>query len=258
MISLFNSVLKGKNGNANKAPMPRQVSGSFSVKGSLQSAAKLKSELSTMSMFSGLSEENGIVNAMVVESTDRKKNPYMFIKLSFRADGLEAFYSIPPEVPNPEIRKLDVMRSIFTISSLLEKKGAFLPDREDLYGKMAEAFSIVKNFADHDSLKMKFELDSLRKDNTALKIELSNLKEEKEGLNHQLVELEKKCTHFDERVRQLESLTDRELDREIVKWVEEHDGKLDEVRFCGSLGIQGSRLEERLDSLSRNGVIRFV
>ena len=133
-----------------------------------------------------------------------------------------------------------------------------MPDREDLYGKMTEAFAIVKNFADHDSLKMKFELDSLRKDNSALKIELSNLKEEKEGLNHQLVELEKKCTHFDERVRQLESLTDRELDREIVKWVEEHDGKLDDVRFCGSLGIRGSRLEERLDSLSRSGVIRFV
>jgi hypothetical protein len=40
--------------------------------------------------------------------------------------------------------------------------------------------------------------------------------------------------------------------------VEEHDGKLNDAQFCSALAIGARRLEERLDSLSKRGVIRFV
>jgi hypothetical protein len=182
----------------------------------------------------------------------------MYILLNFTTEGLEVVYSIPPEVANPRMRMLEVMRSLFTTVSLLEAKGIFHPDREDLYSRTVEAFDVVSSFADTDMLQLRYRFDCLLAEKSNLRTELRVLKNEKEGLNHQLVELEKRNEFLEDRVKRLESLTDTELDREIIRWVEDHSGRLQEDRFCESFGISGQRLEERLDSLSKSGVIRIV
>ncbi len=236
----------------------RPKSGSISVKGKLKAAPRLKSELGTLTMFSNIAEEKNRVNALIVESMDRQKNPYLFIRFSFGPNAADVEYSITPEVANPAMRRLQVMRTAFTVLSLLESKGAFHPDREDLYSKTMEAFDISTSFKDMEPLKMRYDLGRYSEENTRLKAETAKLKEEKEALNHELVELGRKAEALEEKVKKLESVTDNELDREILRWVEDHSGKLHEEKFCTSFNITAQRLEDRLDALSKAGVIRIV
>jgi hypothetical protein len=246
------------NGKRKEAAAERPDSGTIELKGKVKDSRKLKSELGSLSMFQDIREQDGSVDAMVVESMDRNKKPYKYISFTFSKDGAKVFYSIPPEVPNPTLRKLQVSKSVFTILSLLEAKGAFIPDREELYTRTMDAFELGNAFADVDALKAKYMLERYATDNGKMKAELSKLKEEKEGLDHELLELEKRCQALEDRLERMESMTDRELDREIVKWVEDHYGKLNEQRFCESFGVPAQRLEERLDSLSKRGVIRIA
>jgi hypothetical protein len=240
------------------ATKDRPTSGSLSVKGKIKAAGKLVSELRSLSLFSNVEDDNGTVRAMIVESTDRKKNPHLFIRFAFGQKNAEVEYSITPEVPNPAMRRLKVMKTLFTVLSLLESRGVFLPEREDFYSKTMEAFNISTSFNDMEPLRMKYDLSRYAEENSKLRSEMSKLKEEKEALNHQMVEQDRKAEAVEERVRKLESMTDGELDHEIVRWVEDHSGKLHEEKFCTSFGIKPQRLEERLDALSKAGVIRIV
>lgn len=236
----------------------RPKAGSISVKGKLKAAPKLKSELGTLTMFSNIVQDKNTVNALIVESMDRQKNPHLFIRFSFSPGSADVEYSITPEVANPSMRRLQVMRTVFTVLSLLESKDAFHPDREDLYSKTMEAFDISTSFKDMEPLKMRYDLGRYAEENTRLKAEAAKLKEEKEALNHELVELGRKAEALEERAKALERMTDNELDREILRWVEDHSGKLHEEKFCASFTITGQRLEDRLDALSKAGVIRIV
>jgi hypothetical protein len=246
------------NGKKKEETKERPESGTIELKGKSKDSKKLRSELGSLSMFQGIKEEDGSVKAMVVESMDRNKKPYKYISFTFSKDGAKAYYSIPPEVPNPTLRRLQVTKSVFTILSMLEARGVFLPDREELYSRTMEAFDLGAAFADADTLKAKYMLERYAVDNSKMKAELAKLKEEKEGLDHELLELEKRCQALEDKLGRMESMTDRELDREIVKWVEDHYGKLNEERFCESFGVPAQRLEERLDSLSKRGVIRIA
>jgi predicted RNase H-like nuclease (RuvC/YqgF family) len=156
------------------------------------------------------------------------------------------------------MRRLKVMKTLFTVLSLLENRGAFIPDREDFYSKTMEAFDISTSFSDMEPLRMKYDLSRYAEENSRLKAEMIKLKEEKEALSHEAVEQDRKIEVIEERVRKLESMTDNELDREIIRWVEDHSGKLHEEKFCTSFSIKAQRLEERLDALSKAGVIRIV
>jgi hypothetical protein len=258
MLLFIKNILGGKKKTEPTKEEERPDSGKIILNGKMKNKTKLRNELRSLSMFSDVSLDKEEVNAMVIESTDRNKNPHLYIKFTFNENGLEVFYSITPEVANPALRKLEVSKTVFTLLSLLENRDAFNPDKEDLYSKVIEAFDISTSFSDTDALRMKYEMDKFSKENIELKKSLAKLTEEKEGLNHQLLELEKRCEQLDGRVNKLEAMTDSELDREIIKWVDDHYGKLDEEKFCSSLSVSGSRLEERLDSLSKNGVIRIV
>jgi len=258
MIPKLRSVLFGKGDSQQPAAAQRPTEGKVYVKGSLKGTGKLKDVLQSLSIFQKLEGDGDSVGAMIIESTDRNRKPHLYISFRFASNWVEAKFSIPPEVPNPSMRKLEATRTLFTVVSLLEARGVFLPDRNDLYQKTMEAFEAAAGFAGMDSMAMKYRLDTYTAENSVMKAELTRLKAEKEGLNHSLMELERRCQELDERVRTLEGLTDAELDREIVRWVEEHNSKLNAEKFCASAGIGGKRLEERLDSLSKRGVIRLA
>lgn len=258
MIPGIKSIFDKKGGKGEAPEEARPSSAALKLGARVASAAKLKSELASLAMFQDVREDGGAVRGMIVESTDRNKKPHLYISFTFGKETLEVEYSIPPEVPNLMVRKLDVLKSVFTVISLLEARGVMSPDRGDLYGKTLEAFTISSAFADTDVLRMKHELDVARARNASAGASLAALKAEKDGLSLQLLELEKRCQLLEARVKQLEGMTDAELDREIMRWVEDHSGKLNDARFCESIGITGQRLEERLDSLSKKGVIRIV
>jgi len=237
---------------------PRQTSGSIEVKGALRNAKTAAGVLSGMSMIQNVESGDGEVRAMIVESMDRNKNPHLFIRLRFNREGAFAEFSITPEVPNPDMRRLIVMKTVFSIISILESKKAFSPQRADLYEKTTQVFDLASAFMDGDSLRMKYELDRSIQDSLKLRDEVSRLKEEKEGADLQFMELERKLQSYEERVSVLERMTDAELDHEVIHWIEEHGGKLNGAHFCRLHGIGGARLDERLDSLSKRGVIRLV
>ncbi len=243
--------LSAKNGTATE-------SGSLAIKGETKNLTKLEKELKTISVFSEVKKEKDQLVAMIVESTDRNKKPYKYIQFTFTPGSAEVFFTNPPEVPNPTIRRLEVTKSFFSVLSLLESNGVFVPDRKELYEKTMDAFEIRESFVSSDVQRMKYDLDKARLENSRYKEELTRLKNEKESLTHELLGLEKKTQLLEDRVRKLESLTDNEIDQNILKWVEEHDGSLNEGKFCDTYGINAQRLEERLDALSKKGVIRIV
>jgi chaperonin cofactor prefoldin len=236
----------------------RPVSGTIRMRGKMVSASSLKVGLSRLSAFRNVDEKGGCVSAMIVESADREGRPHLYISFLFGPEAMEAEYSIPPEVPNPAVRGIEVAKTVFTALSLLEIRGAFLPEKADLYQKTMEVLDSGIHLADADTLKARYRLDSLLAENSSTKAELAGLKAEKEGLNHQLLALERGRQDLEERVKSLEKMTDSELDREIIHWVGEHNGKLDSGRFCVSFGIGGQRLEERLDSLAKQGVLKVA
>ncbi|MFH1221943.1 MAG: hypothetical protein V1492_02560 [Candidatus Micrarchaeota archaeon] len=255
--SIFDSLL-GKKKEVKKEQVERKTSDKVELRGKMKNAAKLKKALAAIPVFDSVQVSKDTVSAMIVESTDKQKNPYRYINFLFSPNGVEVFYTMPPEVVNPVKRELEVMKTAFTVISLLENEEVFLPNREDLYTKAAEAFDRSLSLLGSNVLRVKYELGRSNTENIALKTEAASLKEAKAGLNHQLMELEKKIQQLEERIKHLEGLTDAELDREVVKWVEEHNGKLNDARFCASFNIAGQRLEERLDVLSKTGVIRIV
>lgn len=250
--------LFGRKKEENATVSKWEESGKISISGRLKSVQHLREQLGKLSIFSQIQEEEEGLTTLIVESTDKDKKPHLFIKLAFSQDSAKAVYSIPPEVPNPLARKLQVVKTLLTLLSLLEEADAFVPERADLYTKAMGALDLGAEFADADSLRMKYDLDRYVHENSAMKADLATIKQEKEGLDHQMLELERKCSHLEERVRQLEGMTDGELDREIVRWIGEHGGRLDEDGFCSAMRLSGSRLGERLDSLSKRGVIRIV
>ncbi len=245
-------------GNKSNLTPTREASAKIKILGNLKNIAKLRKEIHKLSIFNEVRWENGVLSCLIVESADKDKTPHLFIRFSFKQDSASAEYSIPPEVVHPDARRLHVVKTLFTLLSLLEERGAFISRRDDFYNKTMEALELSAEFFGIDPLQMKFELDHYAKDNGFMKTELSSLKLENEGLNHQLLELDKKCNLLEDRVRQLEGMTDNELDREIIRWIGEHGGKIDDEGFCSAMNIRCQRLDERLDSLSKRGVIRIV
>lgn len=256
MIHALHNFIKPK--DAAKKEKERPASGNMAFKGMVKNAAKLKHELAALPGFSGVGGSKEEVTAMMVESTDKNKNPYLYISFSFGKGGAVISYSIPPEIPNPSLRRLQVSRTAFTCLSILEEKGAFVPDRADFYTKAMEAFEDITGLMDTDTMRMRYELGRYSEENARVKEELAKSKEEKDRLGLELLELQKSLQNADERLKKLEGMTDRELDREIIRWVGDHDGKLNDEKFCASFGINGQRLEERLDSLSKRGVVRLA
>lgn len=226
--------------------------------GKVNDKKTLLTELSALSFLKEVMGERDSITAIIVESTDKFRKPYLFIRFAFRNCEMRTEYSLPAEVPNPELRKLEAMRTSFTLLSLLEQKKAFIPDRKAMYEKIVGALELGSAFASTDTLRMKYEYDLQKAENSDLKRELSALKLDKNSSNSKLLELGVKCKRLEERVKFLESATDNELDRKILSWVIEHGGKLNEGLFCTAFGIGGARLEERLDSLSKRRVIRFA
>lgn len=255
--SMLGSIKKPGTGKQPEAG-ERPVSGTIRVRGKMVSASFLKAGLSGLSAFRDIDEKGGCVSAMIIESSNREGRPHLFISFLFGPEVMEADYSIPSEVPNPAVRGIEVAKTVFIALSLLESRGAFLPEKADLYQKTMEALDSGIHLADADALKTGYRLDGLLAENSSMKTELAGLKGEKEGLNHQLLALERRRQDLEERVKALERMTDSELDREIIRWVEEHNGKLDSGRFCGSFSIKGQRLEERLDSLAKQGVLKVA
>lgn len=229
----------------------------ITIPGTTASLEKLEKELKEMNFFSNI-EKNDKIEAIIIESFDRKKNPYKYIKFTFTGTYSEVFFTNPPEVPNPTIRKLEVIKSFFSLLNLLEIKGLISPNRKELYENAMDTFEIRESFASSDIQRMKFEFDKYVAENLKNKEDLTKLKKEKETLTQELLGLEKKCQLLESKISKLESLTDTEIDQNILKWVEEHEGNLNEKKFCLTFNVPAQRLEERLDSLSKRGVIRIV
>ena len=232
--------------------------GTIEIGGVLVGKMRALDLLSSISAISNPEIEGECVSAMIVESTDRSKKPYLFIKLILTKSQAIAEYSVTKEIVNPNMRRLTVMGTFFNILSVLECEGAFRSSASCMYISTSEAIRTASSFIGSEPLKLKYNLDLCRHENAKLKEENDGLKEEKEGLGFQCMEMERRLDSALDRVSSLEGMTDNELDSEILRWVDEHGGKLHEEGFCRAHAIRSTRLEERLEALSKSGVIRFV
>lgn len=233
-------------------------SGMVEIKGNIIAKKKALDTLSGISAIENVEISNDEIRAQIVESTDRNKKPYLYVHLRFTKDKAIAEYSITSEVPNPDMRRISVLGTLLSIISILESKSAFWASRQDVFEKATEAIEFASKSAPRDHLRLRFDLEKCLQEASKLKVENNALKEEKDGLVSQVMEMERQLQDYEERVSSLERMTDGELDSEILKWVEEHGGELNDVNFCGAHSINRARLGERLDSLSKRGVVRFV
>ncbi len=242
----------------NHEKQQRLSCGSVTVRGSLISKKKAFDALLGISAIEKVELDGGAVKGMIIESADRNKRPHLYIGLRFGQGAAVAEYSIPQEVPDPDARRISVIDTMLSLLSILEEEGAFKPSNQGVYELASDAIRLSGGYVGVDIQRLKAGLEQSTRESARLIEENGLLKEEKEGLGFQCMEMERKIQDYEERISSLERMTDSQLDSEILRWVEDHGGKLHDSGFCRAHSIGQARLEERLDALSKRGVIRIV
>lgn len=201
--------------------------------------------------FTHIEQARDVVTARSVESEDLNKNPYAYITLIFRKNGVEAEYSLPPEM-NEKKRKLDVCRFLLDALALIDCYDLKLTS---LYKFLAESLSDATEFvnADYEQLKNRFDL--LSEENDVLKAKYKEITSINERNSKLLLEKERMNEVLKERIRVLEGIGDKTLEEELFEWLETHNGEIDVLLFSKLHNIPPARVEEGLDRLLKEGYI---
>ncbi|MFH1285856.1 MAG: hypothetical protein ABIH99_04700 [Candidatus Micrarchaeota archaeon] len=224
----------------------------------LSSLSEVKKALSEISVITEVKEEKNGVKASIVESMDRQNNPYLFVSFAFGEREIAVEYSITPEVPNVDERKINVCQVLLEILSFIEGRKSYEIDRTPVYEFISSALASALEFVTVDYSNLKFKHDTLSAEHKKLVEKLAKLENEKEELNNNYFEMVKRNESLEERVKQLEKLTDEELDEEITKWIGEHDNQMDEGKFCKIYNVPRSRVQERIERMLKEGRARKI
>lgn len=201
--------------------------------------------------FTHIEQAGGMVVARSIESEDLNKNPYAYVTLVFRKNGVEAEYSMPPEM-NEKKRKLDVCRLLLDALALVD---CYELKLVSLYKFVAESLADATEFvgADYEQLKNRF--DSLSEENDGLKAKYKEIADLNERNSKLLLEKERMNDVLKERIRALEGIGDQTLEEELFEWLETHNGEIDVLLFSKLHNITPARVEEGLDRLLKEGYI---
>ena len=70
--------------------------------------------------------------------------------------------------------------------------------------------------------------------------------------------LEKENTILKSRVRELEAVSDKQLQELLLEWIASHQGQLNIPQFCAAYGLPAARCEEGIAILLKQGAIREI
>jgi hypothetical protein len=201
--------------------------------------------------FTHIEQTRKALVARSVESEDLNKNPYSYITLTFRKNGVDVEYSMPPEM-NGKKRMVDVCRLLLDVLALVDCYDLKLAS---LYKFLSESLSGATEFvgADYEQLKNRF--DSLLEENEEIKAKYRETADLNERNNKLLLEKERLNGVLKERIRELEGMSNQTLEEELFEWLGAHNGEIDVLLFSKLHNMTPARVEEGLDRLLKEGYI---
>lgn len=201
--------------------------------------------------FTHIEQTGKALVARSVESEDLNKNPYSYITLTFRRNGVDAEYSMPPEM-NEKKRRIDVCRFLLDVFALVDCYDLKLAS---LYKFISESLAGATEFvgADYEQLKNRF--DSLSEENEEIKAKYMETTDLNERNNKLLLEKERLNEVLKGRIRALEGMSNQTLEEELFEWLGTHNGEIDVLLFSKLHNTTPARVEEGLDRLLKEGYI---
>ncbi len=225
------------------------------ISGNLKKSIKEVADLLKTISFLEVVQEKELVNAAYIESRDITKAPYLFSILKIKKEEIEVLYSIPPEIA-PKKRKLDIVRYLLNILSLLEQ--VFSIDQKTIYQLIELVTREMSEDITLEQSKMFIVYDTVKKENEVLKKKIERLNEENEALRNKHYELKGKYDEILLRIRDLESLSDETLKTRVQEWVSEHQGEINVYEFCKVYKVSETRVEEILNKLVSEGYLELA
>ncbi len=238
-----------------EAAHPPQVDG-FKIKGQLKKG-KLKDLSSTLRSISFLeiAPEKEALNVIYVESRDIDKNPYLFSIVKLRENEVEVMYTIPPEI-SPRKRKVDVIRYLLNILSLIEKD--YEVDHKTLYQLIETAIQQLSSAVTMDYTKLFTNYDSLKKEVDDYKRKVDRLTEQAQALTTSNYELKSENDSLKLQVQELSALSENALKAKLQEWIIEHNGSININEFSKLHKVSEAKVEETLNRLVSEGYLEVV
>lgn len=227
----------------------------FKLKGAVRTSLKDVAEVLKTLSFLQIAQEREAVNAVYVESRDIKKAPYLFSIITIKNEEMGILYSIPREIA-PKKRKMDIIRYVLNISSLIEQ--SYKIDNKVLYQLVENALKDITDAMTLEYSKLYTEYDGIKKDIEDLKRKVSRLGEENQALLAKNYELKGKNDELLLKVKSLETMTDDTLKTRIQTWIAEHNGEISIPEFSKTHGVIETKIEEILNRLVSEGYLETI
>jgi len=221
------------------------------LKGSFQDVA---ATLRTIT-FLEVAAEKDAVNIVYTESRDINKNPHLFSITRIGEQEVEVRYSIPQEV-SPRKRRVDVIRYLLNIFSLIEKDYSI--DTRVLFQLLEGAVKELTGAVTMDYSKLYTSYDSIKKELEDLRKKVARLKDQNMALTTQNYELKSNNDELNLRIKDLEGLSDDALKSKLQEWILEHNGSINVSDFIRVYKVSDSRIEYMLNKLVSEGYLDLV
>ena len=205
--------------------------------------------------FLEVAPEKDALNVAYVESRDIDKNPYLFSIVKIEDDGISVIYSIPPNI-SPTKRRMDVIRYLFNILTLVEK--LYEVDDKILFQLIEKSSAELLESVSVDYSKLYTSYDSLKKQVGDLKKKSDTLTEQNTELTSQNYELKAYNDELLIRLKELEGLSDEALKAKLQEWILEHNGEINVIEFSKVHKVTEKRVEEVLNELVNEGYLEVV
>ncbi|MFH1394058.1 MAG: hypothetical protein ABII71_03310 [Candidatus Micrarchaeota archaeon] len=227
----------------------------FRISGKLKGSYKaIAATLRTIS-FLEVAQEKEAVNVVYTESRDINKNPYLFSITRIEDNEVEVKYSIPQEV-SPRKRRVDVIRYLLNILSLVEKDYAV--DTRVLFQLLEGAVKELTSSVTMDYSKLYTSYDSIKKEVEDMRKKVARLQDQNNALTTQNYELKSTNDELKLRITELEALSDDALKSKLQEWILEHNGSVNVSDFIRVHNVADSRVEYMLNKLVSEGYLEVV
>ncbi|HIE54887.1 MAG TPA: hypothetical protein EYP90_06865 [Chromatiaceae bacterium] len=227
----------------------------FRISGKLGGSFKnIAATLRTIS-FLEVAQEKEAVNIVYTESRDINKNPYLFSITRIEEGEVEVKYSIPQEI-SPRKRRVDVIRYLLNIFSLIEKD--YKVDTRVLFQLLEGAVKELTSAVTMDYSKLYTSYDSIKKEVEDLRKKVARLQDQTSALTTQNYELKSTNDELKLKIAELKTLSDDALKSKLQEWILEHNGSINVSDFIRVHEVPDSRVEYMLNKLVSEGYLEVV
>jgi len=205
--------------------------------------------------FLEMASEGDYLAVLNVESRDIRRNPYLFSTIYLKPDVIEVVYTTVPGTTSPKKRRIDVLRHVLNVLSLLSD--SYQLDNKYLFQVLQKSLEDLTEFVSSDYKEVYGKYDSLKTDYKEVQRQVEKMKEENEKFGKQLVEANAKSDQLALRLSQLESYSDPTVMAKIQDWLDVHRNEINITEFAKQNNINETRVEEVLNKMVTQGYLEL-